>query len=286
MRALAFFPVAGLEINLMIPLMAGFFASLLLGQIGLTGGIVTLPFMISFLGYTAPGVSATNLVYTIVTSISGLFSYNRKKRLLWRLGMTAGIGGLLGASMGPLIRSGLLGDVTLFKVFFGIMLTLSSLRIMIRKYPKIEIGSIDKTGGNLREQNFSFNQDIYSYSSIYILVAGALAGMVSTTFGIGTGLILVPFYTTVLKLPIYAVASSALLSTLIISSVGVMTYSSHLIGGSHPPDIALGLLFGLGGVIGGYTSPMLQIRFSNRALHRILGGVLGFWGFFYIIQGI
>jgi uncharacterized membrane protein YfcA len=280
-----YFPVAGIELNPFVPVFVGAVASLIFGQVGLTGGIVTLPFMVSVLNFITPSVSATNLVYNIMTPFGSTYSYKREGRMLWRLGLIAGAGGVLGSVIGPRIRVGPLNDIILFKAFFGILLALIGLRLFIKRHADIKVGMVEKTSGTLWQQEFTFSGKSYSFSPIPVFLAGTVAGSLSTTFGIGTGFLLVPFYTTVLRLPIYAVASSALLSTLIISFAGTVVYSSLNTAVSTAPDLRLGILLGIGGVIGGFVSAKFQRRMSIMTLHKILGGALFLWAMVYLKQG-
>jgi len=51
----------------------------------ISGAFLLLPFQHSVLGYTAPGVSATNLVYNLVATPGGAYRYLREGRMLWPL---------------------------------------------------------------------------------------------------------------------------------------------------------------------------------------------------------
>jgi uncharacterized membrane protein YfcA len=199
--------------------------------------------------------------------------------------MLAAAGGIVGSFLGPWIRVELLGDITRFKVLFGMLLGSIGMRLFFKRHKDIKVGKVEKTGGTLLKQEFIFSGNLYSFSSIPIFFAGILSGAISTTFGIGTGFLLVPFYTTVLRLPIYAVASSALLSTLFISAAGTGFYALLNFGISTAPDLRLGLLLGLGGILGGYASAKVQRRVSIMNLHRILGATLILWALVYLRQG-
>ncbi len=280
-----YFPQAGVELNPLIPVFVGAAFSLIFGQVGLTGSIGTLPFMVSILNFTSPSVSATNLIYNILTPLGSVYSYRAEKRALWRLGLIAGAGGIIGSLVGPRIRVGVLSDIGLFKILFALLLAALGLRLTFKRYSEIRVGKIEKTTGTIRRHEFTFSDKTYSFQTAPVFFAGILAGTISTTFGIGTGFLLVPFYTTILRLPIYAVAGSALISTLIISSAGTISYATLNSGAAAAPDIRLGVLLGLGGIIGGLASAKVQRRLSSNTLHRFLGVVFIFWSLAYLKQG-
>jgi len=279
-----YFPQAGLELSPLIPVMVGAGFSLIFGQVGLTGSIGTLPFMVSILNFTSPSVSATNLIYNVLTPFGSVYSYRSEKRALWRLGLIAGAGGIVGSLLGPRIRVGMLSDIGDFKILFGMLLFALGLRLAFKKYSEIQVGKIEKTAGTIARHEFIFSGETYKFKTTHVFFAGMLAGTISTTFGIGTGFLLVPFYTTILRLPIYAVAGSALISTLIISTAGVVSYATLNSGASAAPDIRLGLLLGLGGILGGLASAQIQRRMSSKMLHRFLGAALIFWSLAYLKQ--
>lgn len=280
-----YFPVAGTDLNPLIPVLVGAVISVLLGQVGLTGGIVTLPFMVSILNFTSPSVNSTNLVYVLTSTLGSIASYRREQRLVWRLGIVSGIGGIGGSLIGPILRVGLFSDPARFKTLFGVLMALIALRLLLRTPRLIKIGKVERTGGSFLSQNFVFSGITYTYSTVHVLAVSALAGMVSTFFGIGTGVLLIPFYTTILKLPIYAVAGSALLSTLMISGAGTAVYASLETGMSTSPDLGLGLLLGFGGVMGGFASAKIQPYIPASILQRMLGIALLTWAAIYLRHG-
>ena len=57
-----YFPVADIEVAVWIPPLASFTVSFFTSMGGISGAFLLLPFQVSFLGYTAPSVSATNQV--------------------------------------------------------------------------------------------------------------------------------------------------------------------------------------------------------------------------------
>src|SRR3972149_2345516 len=212
-----YFPVADVELNPIIPVLVGTAVALVLNQVGLTGGIATLPFMMSVLGFTTPSVVSTNLIFILISPLGSLYSYWRESRMLWRLGFLAGAGGILGSFLGPLIRVGTLNDAFRFKTVFGVLLAFIGVELFLKRPRDIKVGKVERSEGSLFKHSFLFSGTTYTYPTVHVFIAGTAAGALSTTFGIGTGFLLIPFYTTILGLPLYAVASSALLSTLVIS---------------------------------------------------------------------
>ena len=90
------FPVSGIEVHPLIPFAVAFFVSFFTSMGGVSGAFLLLPFQVSFLGYTAPSVSATNQVFNIVAIPSGVYRYIREGRMMWPLTWAVIIGTLPG----------------------------------------------------------------------------------------------------------------------------------------------------------------------------------------------
>lgn len=60
------FPVSGLEVNPVLPAAAALVISFFTSMSGVSGAVLLLPFQMGILGYSAAGVSATNLVFNVI----------------------------------------------------------------------------------------------------------------------------------------------------------------------------------------------------------------------------
>ena len=105
-----------------------------------------------------------------------------------------------------------------------------------------------------------------------------LVGVIGGTYGLGGGVLIVPFLVALEGLPIYAIAGGAILSTFLASIAGVIIYSTLPIGGAvASPDWNLGLLFGAGGALGVYL--------GSRAQKYVPEGMIK-WLLFIILSGL
>jgi len=78
------FPISGVEIHPLIPVLVAFIVSFFTSMGGVSGAFLLLPFQMSFLGYSNPSVSATNQLFNIVAIPSGVYRYYRG-RIYWTL---------------------------------------------------------------------------------------------------------------------------------------------------------------------------------------------------------
>ena len=74
-----FFPVSGIECHPLVPVLAAIGISFVTSMGGLSGAFLLLPFQMSFLGYTSPGVSATNHLFNVLACPGGIVRYAREK---------------------------------------------------------------------------------------------------------------------------------------------------------------------------------------------------------------
>ena len=98
------FSVSGVSVNPLVPFIVAFSVSFVTSMGGVSGAFLLLPFQVSFLGYTAPSVSATNQVFNIVAIPSGVYRYIKEGRMLWPLTWAVIIGTLPGVLIGYYFR--------------------------------------------------------------------------------------------------------------------------------------------------------------------------------------
>ncbi len=113
------FPISGVETYLFIPPLVMLVISSLTSMAGVSGAFILLPFQMSVLEYTAPGVTATNFVYNIVAIPFGVYRHIKQKRLAWHLFFILMLGTLPGVFLGYYIRVVYLPDPARFKFFAG-----------------------------------------------------------------------------------------------------------------------------------------------------------------------
>ncbi|MEA3297865.1 MAG: sulfite exporter TauE/SafE family protein [candidate division Zixibacteria bacterium] len=280
------FPISGVETYWWLPLVVAFVISCLSSVGGLSGAFLLLPFQISFLGFTGPAVSPTNLTYNIVSIPSGVYRYYHERRMVWPLAWVTIAGTLPGVFIGAVIRVKFLPDPKSFKPFVGLVLLYIAVRllrdVLTRKTIKVSSPRVKQDqfrvqslAFNLKQIGYKFNGRSYFASTGGILLMSFLVGIIGGTYGIGGGAIIAPFFVTVFGLPVYTVAGAALLGTLVTSVAGVGFYmlmaSFYADGGfSIAPDWLLGGMFGLGGAAGMYVGARLQRYLPARLIKVIL----------------
>ncbi len=310
-----FFPVSGVKTYIFIPPLIAFVISFLTSMSGVSGAFLLLPFQMSFLNYSAPSVSATNLVFNIVAIPSGVYRYIKEKRMAWPLTWIIIIGTLPGVFIGYKIRVLYLPDPRVFKFFVGCVLLYISSRLLYDVAKKAQIpkkaNTIDEkftertkqirrsfTSGipssaviktisvTLTRTEYEFWGEKFSFNTAAMFLLAFFVGIVGGTYGIGGGSIIAPFCVTFFNLPVYTIAGATLMGTLLTSVAGLAFYSiiPAKSGVITSPDWLLGLLFGAGGFIGMYLGARFQKFVPQKLIKLLLGLLIVFVALKYIRQ--
>ncbi len=230
----------------LIPL--GFAAGILGSMIGLGGGIIVVP-VLTFLGFP-PTVAASNSLFAALSNaIASTISYSKQKRIVYSLGLKLGLLSIPGTALGALLSTDVAPDV--FKILFGFVLIASAAYIFLRK--KIE--TKEKT--------------ISKQMMIFAIGASFFAGIISSFFGIGGGIIFVPLMVVGMGMAMKKAAPTSQMILLFASFSGVVVHS--LLG--HPDFLQAGLL-AIGSFIGGLVGARLSIDIKERYLQILVSVVI------------
>ncbi|HVN04940.1 MAG TPA: sulfite exporter TauE/SafE family protein [Bryobacteraceae bacterium] len=266
------FPVSGVECSFWLPPAAAFLVALLTAPAGISGAFLLLPFQISVLGFVTPAVTPTNLIYNLVATPGAIAQYIRERRMAWDVAWAVMAGTLPGVFLGAIIRIRFLPGPRYAKLFVGCVLLYLGVRLLVHTAPSP-----------------TANPDgVPAFHRRPLMAAALIAGIVGGIYGVGGGAMIAPFAMTVLRLPARAIAGAALLGTWATSAVGVASFevfSRTALAASTAvrPDWALGLLFGVGGLAGGYLGARLQKRLPERWIRGVLGVLVTGLALTYVI---
>ena len=108
--------------------MAGFIVGLLSSIRGLGGGFMIVPLLI-FLGREAKLAVGTSFVFILVVAISSIISHYRLGNLDIKTGLTLGLGGIIGAQIGPQVLQYV--SEQNFKRIFAVLLAITAAWIFV-----------------------------------------------------------------------------------------------------------------------------------------------------------
>jgi len=245
--------------NLWLLAGGGLFSGLLAGLLGIGGGTVLVPIIIT-VGYTPVQAVATSSLAIVLTAVSGSIQNYRMGYLdlqrVWSLGFPA----IITAQLGAYIASDLQDQILL--IAFGILLILNIFLASWRK--------------NLAQQVNSL-QEKTQHQMLARLTTGGVAGFLAGLFGIGGGVIMVPLQMVLLGEPIKVAIQTSL-------GVIVITAISATLGHTWQGNVLFwqGLVLGLGGLVGAQVStrylPKLRDRVITFGFYTLLA-LLAFYTF-------
>lgn len=292
------FPVSGVETYWWLPIAVAFVISGITSTAGISGAFVTLPFQVSILGYTAPGVTPTNLLFNVFGIPSGVYRFYREKRMVWPLVWIMSAGTIPGLFLGVIIRVRFLPDPAAFKFFVGMVLLYIAVRLLVDILHSSPAASATRAAKNdfvvtpvaftLRRIAYRFNNADYHISTILLFLLSAVVGAIGGIYGIGGGSIIAPVLVTFFRQPVHTISGAVLFGTFLTSVVGVFLFifvgPAFVRGGATvQPDWLLGLMLGLGGMVGMYVGARLQRFLPARAIKIILGLAMLFIAGKYIL---
>ncbi|NWG37594.1 MAG: sulfite exporter TauE/SafE family protein [Nitrososphaera sp.] len=227
----------------------GLGAGTLGSMIGVGGGIMMVP-ALAFLGLPPTQIASTSLFAVTSTSVSSTIAYSRQKRIDYRLGVEMAAFAVPGAVVGALLSGQLSAQD--FRLYFGILLSLVGLYVAFRS-------SILKEKGEKRSPARRV--------AVYAITFGA--GIISSLFGVGGGIIFVPAMLLVLGMAVQKAAPTSQLTLMITALVGVFTHSAL----GHP-DYVYALALSAGAFVGAQLGARWSRKAKEVLLQRMLGAVL------------
>jgi len=237
------FAFEGTVIIFLIGMAAGTIGSI----IGIGGGIVIAP-VLTLVGFTPSQIASTSLIAVTSTSVSSVIEYTRQKRIKYKIGLKMACFSVPGAVIGAFISSEISPSV--FRAYFALLLAVASIYI----YYKNSVVSKKK------------NKKIRPIILYLIFYSGAAsAGIVSSLFGIGGGIVFVPMLVILFEMGMAYAAPTSQLTLLITSISGVI---SHLI--ISLPDYNFAVVLAIGSFVGGQIGARFSTRLQENVLNKLL----------------
>lgn len=97
---------------------------------GLGGGFVVVPLLIA-LGYTPQRAVGTSFAMILLVGLSSLVGHQRLAEVDWKAGLLLGVGGIVGAQLGPRLLQNVQGSV--FQKLFACVLAALAVWMFFKK---------------------------------------------------------------------------------------------------------------------------------------------------------
>jgi len=276
-------------------------------MIGAAGGMLMAAFQVLVVQTAGPiGINAANVLKPsnmALTLFSPLGSFYRyavvERRVAWPVGLSFGVGIFVGSIwLGKYVSAYLpmkeykewlavlvviMGIQTLRELRPKAMEKRKNIKAMVKKFndavskaktegTSVEMGRIEPVKNGLTDYRFKFWGEEFTINPLLFAILGLAIGVVSRSFGIGGGFLLVPAMTTIGALPMYVAVPISLIGTSF-SSIGA--FIGYLMTG-YLPDMWLMISIIIGGFVGGMLGSRAQKLFSEKTLKIVLAITLFF----------
>lgn len=240
--------------GLMIGLLGGVFGSL----VGLGGGVVMIPLMISMLKLTQHQAHGTSLVAVVFVGAAGAATYALYGTTDWKIAILLALTATVTARLGALFAHSL--PEKKLKQAFGCFLIFVSVLMLVKGY--------------LPRPEEAFGE--WAKIAVF-LVTGALTGFVSGMMGVGGGTVMIPPMVLLGGMTQQLAQGTSLLAMVPVGIAGAWT---HYKLGNVKMNIAPGLA--VGAVAGSYFGGAAANMLPEAALRYIFAVVLIWLGSRYI----
>ena len=219
-------------------------------MVGLGGGFIIVPVLRLFFGLSPAAAAGTSLTLVLANSASGSAAYLMQRRVHLRTAWLIAAGGLPGGVLGAIAVKH--ASPRVFDWLFAAFLIAVSLDIIRRSEKRI--------AGEPNARNLS---------TIATILAGFAVGFVSSLFGVGGGVVLVPSLLYFSTLPAHAISATSQFAILLTSPVGFVTHVFQ-----NDIEWTKAIPLAIGGLIGGPVGARLSMRLKSRLLLLFVGFAL------------
>jgi len=176
-------------------LLTGIVAGVMSGMFGIGGGAIIVPSLMLLLGYSQVKANGTSLAALLLpVAIFACIQYYRQGKLILRVAFTVAIGLAAGAYFGAQIALGL--DANLLKKAFGAFLLYMAWRYAMPRQWWHEWRGAETP---VVAPDEALPYKLYTpQMTVFLLITGFVAGILSGMFGIGGGIIIITVLTVLL----------------------------------------------------------------------------------------
>lgn len=217
-------------------------------MVGLGGGFIIVPVLRLFFGLAPAEASGTSLALVIANSGSGALTYLLQRRVHVRIGVLIATGGLPGSILGALAVKHLPAHV--FDWLFAAFLLIVATDIIFNREKRVG-----------RRNEAADVRTILGMPWYTSLMAGFGVGFISSLFGVGGGVVLVPTLLYFSDLPAHAISATSHFGIVLTSPVGFITHYLQ-----NDIDWRYVVPLVVGGLLGGPIGARLSLRLKSNRL--------------------
>lgn len=238
--------------------------------IGAGGGWMIVPLLLFGYHFSPQGAVGTSLAVVFLNALSGSVAYMVQGRVLYRMGIAFAVATIPGALLGALLVQYL--DSCWFSMLFGAFLFLIAAFLHRGRHLSI----LPRQGAHVSKETLQAFRSPYMRLGVVI---SFVVGVISSLFGIGGGIIHVPFLIVILGIPVHAATATSHFVLAITSLTGTLAFLWH---GQIRLPVAASM--GLGVVLGAQLGALLSMRLSSEPIRRTLAVALAVFACWLILR--
>ncbi len=250
-----------------LTVLAGVGTGVLSAAFGVGGAVVSTP-AVRALGLPAILAVGTTLPSILPSALAGTRRYAREGMVLWPvvlltcpLGVAAAVGGSVLSRVVP-------GEGHLLMILTALLLGLTALRMARKADPEPAAGAVGNEAGA---------EGAGRRGGLVLVAVGVLAGLLSGLLGVGGGVVMVPGFTELARMPLKVAIATSLACVAILA---VPSTVAHAVQGGI--DWRVALLLTLGVVPGARLGAAATLRASDAHLRGAVAVFLGVVALVYL----
>lgn len=267
-----YLPMADIYLSLPLLFAVGIGGGILSSMLGIGGGIVITPSLMS-MGVPSAVAISTQLNNAVGTSFSGFLAYQRERDVDISLAWYLFIGGLAGALVEGLTLTRVesrAGSYAVLKIIVFFVVIISAVVTFIQSQrqiqPRVEKGAMMRRWMIYFPWHKIFLRSRVEMSILVPLGVGFLTGAITTSLGGGNSLLMAPIIMYLLGRSSPVVSGTSLLAGFGINVV--VTFITSI--GRAPVDFVLLVILTISSVIGSIIGVRLAYKFQSKTL-KIFG---------------
>ncbi len=246
----------------MLEFLLGFSISIMAGiigsMIGIGGGIVISPFL-SYYNYLPSQISSTSLMSVFSTSISASVIYHKKKITSRKIGLILATSSIPGTYIGVLLSK--MFSLSEFKIYFAGILIATSVYLILKLK--------NKNKNPQKDSIFKDSKINFSWSLLLLIISSFFAGILSSSFGIGGGIVFVPSLMIFFGFDMVHAAATSQFALMFTSLSGLIFYIYYGL-----PEYYIGFVLSFGSICGGIIGSKISTKFHSNKLQKMFAIVL------------
>jgi uncharacterized protein len=237
-----------------LAVLVGLGSGFLSGMLGIGGAVLSTP-AVRVLGASPIQAVGSTVPAILPGALVGVWRYHRAGLVDWRVGLWCGTTGSAAAVAGAVMANALPEPRWLMVATAGLMLASG--------------WSVARSGRRVGSADEADPSPPRSPSWVSLSAIGVGSGFVAGLLGVGGGIVMLPVFTRVLRLPVRQAVASSLVAVAIFSVPALIT---HALAGSVDWSLALALAVGV--VPGARMGSRLTVAASESTVRLLFGTVI------------